>query len=104
CCDACDHTIDGCGDIDALLRNDECGRDVTGGAEEASGDIGRGGQQHVAVVDALDAIELLERPTQVSSTRGQAGDAHLIAELHAVPGGDDRRNLQWHTGTGGRPL
>ena len=31
----------------------------------------------------------------------QAGDAQLVAELQAMPLGDDRRNLQWHAGAVG---
>ena len=80
-CDAGDDAVDVGRDLGARFRQDERGRRVTGRGEHARGDVHGGGQQHVAVVDALDAVELRERPTQVRRTWRQAGDAQLVAEL-----------------------
>ena len=79
--DAGDDAVDVGRDVSALSRQDERGRGVTGRGEHARGDVHGRGQQHVAVVDALDAVELRERPTQVRRTWRQARDAQLVAEL-----------------------
>ncbi len=98
----CDAGYDAIGvgrDVSAVPRKDERGGDVTGGREHAGGDVRRRRQQHVAVVDPLDAVELGERPTQVRRTRWQAGDPQFVAELYAMSLGDGRGHLEWHAGT-----
>ena len=81
CCNAGDDAVDIGRDVRASSRQHERGRGVAGRAEHARGDVHGGGQQHVAAVDALDAVELRERPTQMRRSWRQAGDAQLLAEL-----------------------